>query len=126
MDTGVRIDKWLWAARFFRARSLAQAAVEHGRVLIGGERVKPSRVVRLDDRVTVRIGDTERTVTVLGLEERRGPATAAQALYQETADSLAGREARRQARGVFAEPAETITGRPTKRDRRQLGKLRED
>lgn len=126
MDTGVRVDKWLWAARFFRSRSLAQAAVEHGRVLVGGERVKPSRAVRLDDQVTVRIGDTERTVIVLGLDERRGPATAAQALYQETADSLAVREARRQARSVFAEPAETITGRPTKRDRRRLGKLRED
>lgn len=126
MDTDVRIDKWLWAARFFRSRSLAQTAVENGRVLIGGERVKASRAVRLGDQVTVRIGDAERTVAVLGLDERRGPAVVAQALYQETAGSLARQDAARQARSIFVEPAETITGRPTKRDRRRLGKLRED
>lgn len=121
----VRIDKWLWVARFFRSRSLAQTAVENGRVLLAGQRVKLSRQVRLGDELLIRIGDDERTVIVRGIGERRGSATIAQQLYEETAESLARHEQRRQQRSVFVEPAEAIEhGRPTKRDRRQLGRLR--
>lgn len=126
MDADVRIDKWLWAARFFRSRSLAREAVENGRVLLGGQRVKASRMLRPGELVCVRIGDVERTVIVLALDDRRGPASVAQALYQETSESLASREAQRETRRVFIEPAEAIIGRPTKRDRRQIGKLRDE
>ena len=121
----VRIDKWLWAARFFRSRSLAQTAVENGRVLLAGQRVKLSRQLRTGDLLTIRIGDDERTVIVRGIDDRRGPAPQAQMLYEETAESTERREARRQQRRVFVEPGESIEGgRPTKRDRRQLAQLR--
>lgn len=121
----LRIDKWLWAARFFRSRSLAQTAVENGRVLLGGQRVKLSRQLRAGDLLTIRIGDDERTVIVRGIDDRRGPAPQAQLLYEETAESIERREARRQQRRVFVEPGESIEGgRPTKRDRRQLAQFR--
>lgn len=126
MSEPVRVDKWLWAARFFRSRSLAQTAVENGRVLVGGQRVKLSRLLRLGDELTIRIGDDERTIAVRGLDDRRGSASVAQALYEETAESLARREARKEARRFFVEPAQAIAhGRPTKRDRRQIGRLRD-
>jgi ribosome-associated heat shock protein Hsp15 len=124
VDGTVRVDKWLWAARFFRSRSLAQTAIENGRVLVGGQRVKLSRALRPGDELSIRIGDEARTVVVRGVDERRGSATVAQAMYEETAESLARREARRQERRFFIEPAEAIErGRPTKRDRRQLGRF---
>lgn len=127
MEEPLRIDKWLWAARFFKSRSLAQTAIEKGRVLVGGERVKLSRALRVGDELTLRIGDDERTIVVRGLDERRGPAAVAQALYEETAESLARREARRESRRFFSEPAQAIAhGRPTKRDRRQIGRLSTD
>ena len=120
-----RIDKWLWVARFFRSRSLAQTAVENGRVLLAGQRVKLSRQLRAGDVLTIRIGDDERTVMVRDVDDRRGPAPQAQMLYEETPDSLERREARRQQRRIFVEPGESIEGgRPTKRDRRQLAQLR--
>ncbi len=127
MDEPLRIDKWLWAARFFKSRSLAQTAIENGRVLVGGQRVKLSRALRPGDELTLRIGDDERTIVVLGLDDRRGPASVAQTLYEETPESIACREARRESRRFFTEPAEAIAhGRPTKRDRRQIGRLRTD
>jgi len=127
MEEPLRIDKWLWAARFFKSRSLAQAAIEKGRVLVGGQRVKLSRALRVGDELTLRIGDDERTILVRGLDDRRGAASIAQALYEETAESLARREARRDARRFLADPAQAIVhGRPTKRDRRQIGRLRTD
>ncbi|TXL64302.1 RNA-binding S4 domain-containing protein [Zeimonas arvi] len=127
MDESLRVDKWLWAARFFKSRSLAQTAIENGRVLVGGQRVKLSRALRLGDELTLRIGDDERTIVVLGLDDRRGPASVAQALYEETRASVERREARRESRRFFTEPAEAIAhGRPTKRDRRQIGRLRAD
>lgn len=127
MDEPLRIDKWLWAARFFKSRSLAQTAIENGRVLVGGQRVKLSRALRPGDELTLRIGDDERTIVVRGLDDRRGPASVAQALYEETPASIARREARRESRRFFTEPAEAIAhGRPTKRDRRQIGRLRAD
>lgn len=126
MNEPVRIDKWLWAARFFRSRGLAQTAIENGRVLLAGQRVKLSRALRVGDELTLRIGDDERTVVVRGLDDRRGSAPVAQALYEETAESLARRQERREARRFLAEPAQAIVhGRPTKRDRRQLGRLRD-
>lgn len=122
-DTPVRIDKWLWAARLFKTRSLAQQAVDNGRVLVDGQRVKPSRALRIGDEIGLRIGDSPRVLRVRGLSDRRGPASVAQALYDETAESLAVRERRQQARRDAPEPASAIAGRPTKRDRRRLDRL---
>lgn len=120
----VRIDKWLWAARFFISRALARETVESGRVTVGGERVKPARVVRVGDELAIRIGDDERVVRVLATSDRRGPAAVARTLYEETAESIARGIERRQSRRLFTEPAEAIEGgRPTKRDRRRLGRL---
>jgi ribosome-associated heat shock protein Hsp15 len=120
----VRIDKWLWAARFFKTRGLAQDAIEHGRVLVEGERVKVARALRVGESVTVRIDDIARVVVVRELSEQRGPAPVAQRLYEETADSVAAREAARERRRFVVEPARDIEGRPTKRDRRALDRAR--
>jgi ribosome-associated heat shock protein Hsp15 len=120
----MRIDKWLWAARFFRTRGLAQDAIEHGRVLVDDERVKVARVLRVGETVTVRVADTERVVVVRELSDQRGPAPVAQRLYEETAASTAAREAARERRRYFTEPARDIEGRPTKRDRRVLDRAR--
>ncbi|GMV03137.1 MAG: RNA-binding S4 domain-containing protein [Burkholderiaceae bacterium] len=121
----VRIDKWLWAARFFRTRSLAQQAIERGRVLVGGERVKLARPLRIGDEVCVRSGDIERTVQVLALSDVRGAAPVARTLYLEAAESVARRVQRRDERRLGVEPAAAIEGgRPTKRDRRRLGRVR--
>lgn len=121
----MRIDKWLWAARFFKTRGLAQDAIDHGRVLVEGERVKTARLLRVGERVGVRVGEVQREVTVRGLSEQRGPASVAQQLYEESADSIAAREAAREQRRLYREPALAIEGRPTKRDRRALDRARE-
>lgn len=121
----MRLDKWLWAARFFKTRSLAQTAIENGRVLVGGERVKVAREVRVGDELLVRAGDTARTVIVQGLSEQRGSAPVAQTLYAETEASIRERVARAAARAMGVEPSRTIAGRPTKRDRRDLERWRE-
>jgi ribosome-associated heat shock protein Hsp15 len=114
----VRIDKWLWAARFYRTRNLAAEAIDAGHVRVDGERVKPAHPVRATSRVSVRKRELAWDVEVLGVSERRGSAPQAALLYRETAESAAAREKildeRRQAR-VAAAP-----GRPTKRDRRKL------
>jgi ribosome-associated heat shock protein Hsp15 len=114
----VRIDKWLWAARFYRTRSLAAEAIDAGHVRVDGERVKPAHPVRATSRVSVRKRELAWDVEVLGVSERRGSAPQAALLYRETAESAAAREKildeRRQARAVAA------PGRPTKRDRRKL------
>ena len=120
----MRLDRWLWAARFFKTRSLAQEAIEQGRARINDERVKTARLLRVGERVTVRIETQEREVIVLGLSEQRGPASVAQMLYQETGKSIAAREAARELRRLYAEPAHDIVGRPTKRDRRQPDRTR--
>jgi len=122
----VRLDKWLWAARFFKTRSLAQDAIEQGRVRVAEERVKTARLLRVGERVSIRIESIERQVIVQALLEQRGPASVAQTLYQETAESVVAREAAREQRRLFAEPAQAIVGRPTKRDRRQLERTRGD
>jgi len=120
----VRIDKWLWAARFFKTRALAQDAIEHGQVLIGDDRVKLARPVRLGDQIRVRIADSERTVVVCGLSDQRGPAPVAQSLYEETDESVRNGAQRAAWRRANPEPAHAIRGgRPTKRDRRDLERL---
>ncbi len=118
----VRLDKWLWAARFYKTRALAVEAIGKNRVEVNDQPAKPSRDLRVGDALTLREpGHPPRVVQVLGLSEIRGPAPMAQALYAETAESLAAREAAREARRQGVEPAQAIEhGRPTKRDRRQL------
>lgn len=116
----MRLDKWLWAARFFKTRSLATQAIDHGRVKLNGERVKPARDVRPSDRLDLHIGDLDWTVTVRALAMQRGPAPVAQALYEEDPASVARRQARASERKLAASPAAEIKGRPTKRDRRQI------
>lgn len=119
----MRIDKWLWAARFFKTRSLAQHAVAGGRVKLNGDRIKPAHEVKPGDAVAVRIEEFEWQVTVRGLAERRGPAAEARKLYDESAAGLAERQRLMDLRRWGAEPASRLKGRPTKRDRRLLEKL---
>ena len=121
-NDNVRIDKWLWAARFFKTRSLAADAVDRGRIKIGGENVKPARSVKINDRIVIDNGSTRWEVVVLGLSDKRGPAPVAQALYRETEESILKRENDQEARRLFPEPGSTIKGRPTKRDRRAIGR----
>ena len=117
----VRLDKWLWAARFFKTRSLATAEIGKGRINVNDQPAKPARALRVGDTVELRQGLVIRTVTVLGLSESRGPAPVAQALYQETPESIAKREKAAEQRRLAAEPSQAIEqGRPTKRDRRKL------
>ena len=119
----IRIDKWLWAARFFKTRSLATDEVAAGRIEIGGQTVKASRDVRVGDVVLIWQNKIPRTVVVTGLSGQRGSATLAQQLYEETPASLAQRAALAEQRRLSPEPALAIThGRPTKRDRRDLQK----
>ncbi|WP_116136641.1 RNA-binding S4 domain-containing protein [Trinickia diaoshuihuensis] len=119
----MRIDKWLWAARFFKTRSLAADAVEKGRVRIGGAAVKPAKEVRVGDLVAVEIERTVWEIQVLGVCDVRGPASVAQTLYAETAESRVKREAEAERRRTYREPAAGLQGRPTKRDRRVIDKL---
>ena len=114
-----RLDRWLWAARFFKTRAIAADEIERGRVSVNGQAAKPGRELRLGDVVALRQGQLPRTVTVRALGLRRGPASEAAALYEESSESIAERE--RLAAARRAEPASSIDhGRPTKRDRRQL------
>ena len=120
----VRIDKWLWAARFFKTRGLAQTALDNGRVLLGDARVKPAHVVRVGDSLKITAGERTFEVDVLGLSDVRGPAPVAQQLYRETEGSVARRAEEAERRRIAREPASTIAGRPTKRDRREIGRVR--
>ncbi|WP_423600989.1 RNA-binding S4 domain-containing protein [Roseateles sp. MS654] len=117
----LRLDKWLWAARFYKTRSIAVEEIGKGRVTVNGQAAKASRDVRVGDLVKFRQGQVDREVKVAGLSSVRGPAPVAQTLYEETADSLAARERAAEARRLAPEPASTIQqGRPTKQDRRKL------
>ena len=122
----VRIDKWLWAARFFKTRSLAVDAIGSGKILVNDERVKPAKTVQCGDTVSVRLGPYEHVVSVVGLSERRGPATEAAKLYQETAASIEARaklsEQLRMAPAAFVFEDK---GRPSKKDRRDIERLRD-
>ena len=119
----MRLDKWLWAARFFKTRSLAQQAIESGRVTLNHQRIKPAHLLKISDLVSVRVGELVWRIQVKNLSERRGPATEARKLYDETAESRAERERRVELRRWSADPAAGIKGRPTKRDRRRLEDL---
>ncbi len=118
----IRLDKWLWAARFFKTRALASEDIGHGRIAVNGVVAKASREVRLGELIELRqSGQTLREVWVRGLSAQRGPAPVAQLLYEETPASIARREAAVQARRQGVEPAQSLEqGRPTKRDRRQI------
>ena len=116
----IRLDKWLWAARFFKTRSLAQQAIAAGRVKLNEARVKSSHPLKVSDAVAVRIGELEWQVRVVALSDRRGPAEQARRLYEETAAGRAERERRMDLRRWGAEPSAGLKGRPTKRDRRRL------
>ncbi len=121
MTERLRLDKWLWAARFFKTRGLAADEIDKGRVQVNGQVAKASRELRAGDMVCVRQGPVERMVVVRALSTARGPAPQAQMLYEETAESIAARLAAAEHRKTAAEPANAIEhGRPTKRDRRQL------
>lgn len=120
-EPGLRLDKWLWAARFYKTRALAVEEIGKGRVQVNGQAVKPSRGMLPGDVVSLRQGSVQREVKVLALSHVRGPAPVAQTLYEETPASIAAREAAAEARRLAPEPAQAITqGRPTKQDRRRL------
>ena len=120
MDS-LRIDKWLWAARFYKTRSLACDEVTKHRVQINGQDVKPAREVKIGDTLTVRQGNITKTIQVKGISAARGPAPVAQQLYEETPESIALRAKLAEQNRMAAEPAHSIEhGRPTKRDRRQI------
>jgi ribosome-associated heat shock protein Hsp15 len=120
MDS-LRIDKWLWAARFYKTRSLACDEVTKHRVQINGQDVKPAREVKVGDTLTVRQGNISKTVMVKSISAARGPAPVAQLLYEETSESIALRAKLAEQNRMAAEPAHSIEhGRPTKRDRRQI------
>jgi ribosome-associated heat shock protein Hsp15 len=117
----LRIDKWLWAARFYKTRTLAVEEIVKGRVEVNGAEVKPAREVKSGDTVSVRQGPVTRVVVVKGLSAMRGPAVVAQQLYEETPESLKAREVAAEQRKLSPEPALSIEhGRPTKRGRREL------
>ena len=120
----VRVDKWLWAARFFKTRGLASEAIQGGRVRVNEARAKPAREVRAGDRVDVRIGEVTWTVVVREAGDRRGPAVQAARLYEETSESRERRERHAAERQFAAVPGQDSRGRPTKRDRRRIESLR--
>lgn len=122
MSDSVRIDKWLWAARFFKTRTLAGNAVESGKVRANGERIKPARSVKIGDLLDIDNGATTWQIHVSGLSETRGSATAAQALYAETEQSITKRQLVAEQNRLFREPGAALKGRPTKRDRRRMDK----
>lgn len=122
--SGIRLDKWLWAARFFKTRSLATDAVSGGKVKLNGAPTKPARDTKPGDRLEIANSETRWTVTVLALSDKRGPASEARLLYEETPDSITAREAEQMRRKFTQEPAAELHGRPTKRDRRQIDRYR--
>jgi ribosome-associated heat shock protein Hsp15 len=120
----VRVDKWLWAARFFKTRSIAAAAVVGGKVHVNGHRAKRASLLHIGDRVRVRKGPQEYQLVVLRLSEHRGPAAEAATLYEETPESIAARESLAWQRKAAPEFSFREKGRPTKKERRQLHRLK--
>ena len=120
----VRLDKWLWAARFFKTRSLATDAIDGGKVWLNGERVKPAKEVKAGDRLTVRTPAGEFGIIVKALADQRGNATAAQLLFDESDTSRAGRALEAERKKRFVDPSEQIFARPTKKERRELDRFR--
>ena len=122
----LRIDKWLWAARFYKTRTLASEEIDKGRVQVNGVAVKPAREVKAGDTLQLRIGVISRTVVVRAVSDKRGPAPVAALLFEETPESIAQRAAAAEQRRLAPEPALSLTqGRPTKRDRRDTDKARQ-
>ena len=124
MAEETRIDKWLWAARFFKTRSQATAAVTGGKVEVNGDTAKPSKTIKVGDRVRIRLGPTEYRLTVTAIGERRGSATVAQTLYEESPESLAERQRIASERRFSRAPTYEEKGRPSKKDRRDLERWR--
>ena len=123
-DEKVRIDKWLWAARFFKTRSLATEAVDGGKVEVNGQRAKPAKLIGPGDEVRLRLGPALHVLHVRDVAERRGPAAAAQALYEETEESRRDRERQAEQHRLSAMSFQFDEGRPSKRDRREIRKFR--
>ncbi|WCM95813.1 RNA-binding S4 domain-containing protein [Acidovorax sp. GBBC 1281] len=122
----MRLDKWLWCARFYKTRSLAVEEIGKGRVTVNGQAAKAARELRAGDTVDLRQGPMQRTVRVRALSGMRGPAPVAQLLYEETAESIAAREKAAEQRRLAPEPAASLhEGRPTKRDRRNIDQARD-
>lgn len=120
----MRLDKWLWAARFFKTRSIAAAGVEGGHVEVNGERAKPAKQLRVGDELRIRMNQFTHVVHVRGLSERRGPAAEARLLYEETEASMRERERLAEQRRLAPTPAYEEGGRPTKRDRRDMARVK--
>lgn len=118
-----RLDKWLWAARFYKTRALAVDAIKGGRVSLNGQRSKPGHEVAAGDCIRLRQGHELKTIIVLGLSQRRGPASEAQQLYEETSESIERRSQERELRQLAGEQRPRGAGRPSKRDRRQIQRL---
>jgi len=125
-DEKTRLDKWLWAARFFKTRALAADAIESGKIDVNDDRPKRGRAVHVGDRLTIRLGPYQHHVVVRGLSGRRGPAAVARALYEETADSIAARERTAERLRSAPPPVFYEGGRPTKRDRRAIERLKDE
>ena len=121
----VRVDKWLWAARFYKTRSAAQQAIEGGKVKLNGERTKPAKPLQPGDELVININAYEWTIKVVALSSKRGPAMVARTLYEEGEESRARRALEVEKRRKFNEPASTLKGRPTKRDRRVLERFQD-
>jgi ribosome-associated heat shock protein Hsp15 len=122
----VRLDKWLWAARFFKSRTLAASAIEAGRVLISDERAKPARLIKVGERLKISREQEKFELVVRGITEQRKSAPLARLLYEETPESLLARQTVAENRRFYSEPSQEIAGRPTKRNRRALERLREN
>lgn len=122
---GVRIDRWLWAARFFKTRSLAKVAVEAGHIQVEGQRAKPAKEVQIGHTLNVRRGSQQMTIVVAALAARRGPAKVARALYEETHESIEQREIVSSRRRMERAGLQVPQTKPSKKDRRDLRKLRD-
>ena len=116
----LRLDKWLWAARFFKTRALACAAVSAGHVRLGGQGIKPAREVRCGDTLDILVGENRWTIVIQGINPLRRPASEAQQLYRESEESVARRQAQQEARRLAPVPGSDLRGRPTKKARRQI------
>ena len=121
----VRLDKWLWAARFYKSRTLAAAAIESGRVLVADDRAKPARLIKVGEQLKINREQERFDVVVRGITEQRKSASLARLLYEETPASLLARQTAAENRRFFTEPSQDITGRPTKRNRRVLERWKE-
>ena len=119
-ESQIRIDKWLWAARFFKTRSLASKAVNGGKVSLNGQRIKAAKAVTVNDTMTIHKGQLEFAVTVLGIAAKRGPASFARTLYKESEESVLKREEERKERSLFYVSRQMPSKRPGKKDRRKI------